>query len=353
MLFKYNIKMTDPVKFLCPLLLLAVSCSDKSIAVHDAVSDSVCVLKENLALVKSPASFAMTGDAGFVLSDYENVYLYGMDGSQKLQIGHPGRAKYEYNVPTVVRCFGDSVYVWSSFSLKFISYAIDGTPGAEYPYGSAIADFAPSDGKLFIYTAGRRLDHVVDVYDKASGKVTDSLSRSTSEHQFLLIEGAKAPMYFDGKELLFMPKDRIMLMHYDPVTNSGGTLSALVSNTFKVEKGLSGDLLDKDEEKALAKLDESSLTMCLWPGRTGYYVLTREGKAQIVNGERDNGDVYYGLYEIGPDGSHIDSYRYDSIGTLRLFSSWGSDLYYISHSIEEEEDVYVLKRLALQAGKQD
>ena len=343
--------MTSTVKFLSPLLLFVTSCSDKPVAVNDAMSETVCVIKENIVPIKAPASFAMAGDAGFVLSDYKNVYLYGMDGSQKLQIGHPGRAKHEYNVPTLVRCFGDSVYVWSSFSLKFISYALDGTPGAEYPYDSAIADFVPSDGQLFIYTAGRRLEYVIDVYDKVSGKITDSLSKSTTEHQFLLTERAKAPMYYDGKELFFMPKDRIMLMHYDPVANSGGVLSAIISKTFKVDKGLSVNLLDKNEEKALAKLDESALTMCLWPGKTGYYILTREGKARVINGEQDNGDVYYGLYEIGPNGGHIDNYGYDSIGTLRLFSCRGSDLYFISHSIKDDEDIYVLKRLALQAVK--
>ena len=119
----------------------------------------------------------------------------------------------------------------------------------------------------------------------------------------------------------------------------------------QVEKGLNVNLIDKNEEKALTKLDESALTLCLWPGKTGYYILTREGKARVINGKQDNGDVYYGLYGIGPNGGHINNYSYDSIGTLRLFSYSGSDLYFISHSIKDDEDIYALKRLALQTDK--
>ena len=74
-----------------------------------------------------------------------NVFLYSSEGKQIRQIGNKGNARYEYSHPSAVRIYKDTIYVWSSFTLRFISYTMDGEPIEEYPYLSAIVDLIPTD----------------------------------------------------------------------------------------------------------------------------------------------------------------------------------------------------------------
>ena len=90
-------------------------------------------------------------------------------------------------MPSIARCFGDSVYIWCPMSLKFVTWSLDGQPGTEYGYPSAVSDFIPTDDELFIYTAGRREDNVIDIYDKSAGDVGKTLQKATDRHRMLLI----------------------------------------------------------------------------------------------------------------------------------------------------------------------
>lgn len=121
-------------------------CADRQaeVVLSEAETQEVCKLTENISPIKMPQSFDILDDNHFVLTDWEQVYLYDFSGNQIQQIGATGRAQFEYNRPAHVRVHDGRIYVWSSGTLRFIEYTADGTPVAEYPYDSAVTDFRVS-----------------------------------------------------------------------------------------------------------------------------------------------------------------------------------------------------------------
>lgn len=328
-----------------------ISCSSNShgpIETTDAETEEICRLGENLALIKTPVSFSMVGEDRFVISDRNGVYLYGTDGNQISRIGRTGRAKSEYNMPPIARCFGDSVYIWCPMSLKFVTWSLDGQPGAEYRYPSAVSDFTPTDDELFIYTAGRRFDNVIDVYDKNTQAVKKTLLKSTSEHQFLIAFITSYPMLIEGDNFYFMPKDRLSVMDYEISADELKEKCSFLSDTFVVDDGLYYDLMVEDRTTARAELRENSQTLFLSPSRKGFYVLTKEGTGKLEGEKNDFSDTAISLYDTGKRNVHIASYSYDSIGTLELFGHWEDNVYFIRHDVKDGNDIYTLNRLVIQ-----
>ena len=333
-----------------------ISCSSNShgpIETTDAETEEICRLGENLALIKTPVSFSMVGEDRFVISDRNGVYLYGTDGNQISQIGRTGRAKSEYSMPSIARCFGDSVYIWCPMSLKFVTWSLDGQPGAEYRYPSAVSDFIPTDDELFIYTAGRREDNVIDIYDKSAGDVGKTLQKMTDRHRILLILRSSYPMCMVGDDLYFMPKDELTLMRYNMESEDLYEESSIISDTFIVDEDLSQDLMDCSMAEAFSEVHENSQTMFLSPSQKGFYVLAKEGVGKMSGGldnyKTDYSDAAISLYEIRKKGNrHVASYRYDSIGTLSLFSNYGNNVYFIKSAVKDGNDIYTLNRLVIQ-----
>lgn len=339
--------------FLCYMAICSVACSSghHPIETSDAKIERICTLKENISLIKTPVSLSMVDDKSFVISDRNGVYLYDTEGNQKAQIGRTGRARSEYNMPSIARCCGDSVYIWCPMSLKLVTWSLDGQPGTEYDYKSAVSDFVPSDGDLFIYTAGLRMDNVVDIYDKSSRSVRRTLSESSDRHKMLLVLLSSYPMYMSGDDFYYMPKDEMVLMHYDMAKDKLSEVSRVESDTFVVDEDLSFDLMDGDKTEAFRKLHENSQVLFLCPGRKSFYVLTKEGAGKMPgdmnNYKTDYSDVAVSLYEIKKNSSrHIASYKYDSIGTLALFSHRNGSIYFIRHEVENGDDAYTLNKLS-------
>lgn len=102
-------------------LCISVSCSTSPKQVDQIETEALCNLQENIGKISQPMSFAMTSDGGFVLCDFNKIYLYSKDGRQIRQIGRPGRAKFEYNHPMDVAVYNDTIYVWSSYTATFIA----------------------------------------------------------------------------------------------------------------------------------------------------------------------------------------------------------------------------------------
>ena len=144
-----------------------------------------------------------------------NVFLYSSEGKQIRQIGNKGKARYEYNHPSAVRIYKDTIYVWSSFTLRFISYTMDGEPIEEYPYLSAIGDFIPTDKCIYIYNKGKSFDNVIYVYDKRSKCIVNNLTESTPEHKTLLYKWVASPMMLSNSKLYYTTTDDLTVRTYD------------------------------------------------------------------------------------------------------------------------------------------
>ena len=349
-----KIRKMDKYFFLFWVIFGLISCSSshRPIETTDVEVKEICTLGENLALIKAPVSFSMIGGDRFIISDGNGVYLYGTDGNQISRIGRAGRARCEYNMPSIARCYGDSVYIWCPMSLKFVTWSLDGQPGTEYGYPSAVSDFTPTDNELFIYTAGRREDNVIDIYDKSVGDIRKTLQKASDRHRLLLVLRSSYPMYMAGNDFYFMSKDLLALMHYNKEKGELYEESSIVSDSFRVDEDLSVDLMDRGMAEAFSKVHENPQTLFLCPSRKGFYVLTKEGVGKMSGGvnnyKTDYSDAAISLYEIKKKGGdRLASYRYDSIGTLSLFGYCDNSIYFIKSDVKDGDDVYTLNQLVI------
>lgn len=220
-------------KLLITLLLLC-SCTRSVTEREEAKFQTICRLSENIANISLPFSFSVAEDGRFVLCDNENVFLYSSEGRQIRQIGNKGKSRYEYSHPSAVRIYKDTIYVWSSFTLRFISYTMDGEFVEEYPYLSAIGDFIPSDKYIYIYNKGKSIDNVIDVYDKRSKSIVNNLTESTPEHKTLLHKWAASPMMLSNSKLYYTSTDDLTVRTYDVNDGHELDLARIESETFKV-----------------------------------------------------------------------------------------------------------------------
>ena len=334
---------------LLSFLLCVISCADNvEHSLEEAGMKNVCKLEENLIPIKLPQSFDILDDNRFVMTDWEGVYLYDFNGKQLSQIGISGRAQYEYNRPSIVRVYDNKIYVWSSATLKFIEYDSDGTPIAEYEYNSAVTDFRVSEDEIFIYTAGRKVANIIDVYDKSSETVTNSLTPSTREHRFSLRNISSSPMYYDGESLVYASKDKLNIYLYSPESKQTEQISSFSSKSFKVESVADTTILYTDWDKTLKYYNENLIALFICPSDKGYYMIAAEGKFEMKNNEIIDGTRYIALYDIrSKDSKHVASYKYSSIATQHLFAYYNGKLYIIDHSMDENDDIYTMKSMDL------
>ncbi len=338
--------MTDLKFFSLLFLMLLVSCTESSLLVQDAEPENICTLKENISQISEPVSFDVMDDGEFVLCDGVNVFLYSTSGEQMHRIGNAGKAKYEYNNPSVVRTYKDIIYVWSSSTLRFIVYRKDGTPMDEYLYDSAITDFEVTDDAIIIYTAGRNRDHVIDVYDKVGRAVIARLGQSSPEHEVLLHSWAAAPFLKSGSSIYYCSKDELRLSRYDIMSGENTEYVSFDSGTFVVNNIPSDSQIARNRQKRTEYLRENSQVLSVFQDKKGLFILTLEGQTVVVDGKYDNSGRIFTLYDAETK-NPVSRYSYASIGTQILIESTSYGIYVIRHSISDDDDVYMLDRLVI------
>ena len=313
----------------------------------DAEYEVICTLNDNNSLIKEPESFSMLPSGGFVIADGDKVVLYSNDGEQIRQIGFSGRALGEYNMPTNVKTHNDTVYVWSAMSLKFISYTINGEPIAEYKYDSAISDFIPSEDIIIVYNSGRSGTHIIDIYDKEQQNVVTSLTEAESEHRILLRSWASCPYWFSGENLYYMPRNRLSLYKYNFAEREETQISSIESTTFNVERQSDYMSILTNRQKASKYLRDNSLVIGLIPnGGNKFLALTLEGQTKVIDDVYDTSERVITIYDMNK-GKVIARYTFESIGTQVLFSCLNNDIYFLKHSIENNDDVLMLCKLLI------
>ena len=154
-------------------MALPLSCSDSGMPLTDAPHEEICVLETDgsCGMLGRLNSLAVIDSDCFAICDEMQVYLYNMQGKQIRCIGRSGNAGYEYNMPTVVRTDGNDIYVWSSMTLKFLAYDLQGKVTGEYGYSSAVRDFIPCGDNIAVYTNGVRDDMMIDIYSKSDKEI--------------------------------------------------------------------------------------------------------------------------------------------------------------------------------------
>lgn len=333
-------------------LLFFVSCSsDDSFEtrITEGDYDEICVLGSEICQISEPSSFDIVNQDYFVIADEKYVSLYSTKGKQLRLIGNAGNARYEYNRPTLVRSCGDSVYVWSSMSLKFISYSLDGVPGAEYPYNSAVRDFDVSQDKIWIYTAGSRQDNLIDILYKSDNSLTTINHPTSGEHKQLLRSYASAALKIKDGKLLCASKDTASVHLYDAEDLSYLGKRSIPSKTFRVRALKDSGIGSNSDRQSFAEyLRENSMTLMIIPNKTAYKLLTLEGVAAYDNQIIDNRPRFFGLYDLNARGFKSVRYiNYDTFGQRYNFSDYNGELYYIFHEIIEDQDVYKIRMLKI------
>lgn len=337
---------------ICIAVLIIASCAhvQQDQKAMNVSYEQVCLLAENIGILGEPLSLAVVDETHFVVSDLSNnVYLYDFTGNQICRIGNSGRASFEYIFPMNVRAYKDNIYVWSANTGRFIEYTVAGEPVAEYSYQSAIRDFLPTEKKIYIYNAGLNDGSVIDVYDKLTQTVECSLSSTSDVHKLMLSWMAVSPMVYTGKELYYASKDALTLMKYSEDNGDTDICAEIQSESFTVDR-LSNPNLPLKSKKARQYMVDNDMVLMISLADDGYYIFTREGDKK-ANKEGDDAyeDMYIAVYGVNRDGDsrHIANYSYSSFGSVALFSIFGSDIYYLKHSMDSGEDVYSLRRLII------
>jgi len=332
------------------IALIAPGCKNNdAVNVAETPHETICNLNETNATLGYLNSLAIIDSTEFIVSTNTAVCLFDNKGNLVRLIGHSGRAKGEYSYPQYVRTDGNTIFVWSSMTLKFIAYDINGNPLAEYPYDSAISDFIPVNGKFIIYTAGNKGTNAIDVYDMHSRKVIRSVCRVTDEHKILNANYAVSPLTIKDDNVFFMTRDGLDIEKFDMGKSGEPSIAGHINpGSFKIDKLTDTNMLD-DRKKSSDYLDKNSYVLLLTAsGNNEFIVLTSEGRYERDGRKRLNDNRYYSEYRVKRGKSHrVLSFSAKTFGDPALISVYEDNIYYVSHFIVGDEDKYLLNKLII------
>ncbi len=333
--------------FAATATLIATACGTQTQSnVQEARFETICTFQDNIFPIYEPISLSMADDGRIAMADGNGVYLYSSDGRQISKIGDKGNASFEYNRPSIVRISGDAVYVWSSNSLHFIKYGMDGTPRDYCRYQFAIGDFRPVGDSIFIYNLGNNEESVIDVLDTKTKTVTGHLAKSSLKHIALSHLDICFPVHDAGNIVYYCPKDRMEVNTFDLSARKTASLPEIKSKSF-ITRELPIGFDDGDVERWREYIRENSQTLGIFPGRNGnLHLLALEGVTKVKDGKYDSSERVYSIYDIATK-TPVARYSYLSFGKVSLLTVTNDGLYVVEKSIENDNDVYTLKKLVI------
>ena len=307
--------------------------------------DVLCQLKENMTLIGQVESFSM-GEPYSVVSTGEQIIIFDAEGNQRSVIDKQGRGPYEYVDASTVRHRDDRIYAWDSSTLKFIVYDMDGKGILECRYDSAISDFVPDGDKVYIYTAGRRDDFIIDILDLMSGDIVDSIVPSSKEHVVLSMQASLGPLDLDESILFFMPKDSLVLYRYSLSDRHLDRLFELSSPTFMVNP-FEGSI-DDDFLKTVSYTFNNSFTAGLGVSDGKCIILTTEGTATVKANDSHLADntLYSSCYSVIIGRSDYTQVKYSDPFVGTCVSSFDGNLYVLDHEVIDDGDRYSICKLS-------
>lgn len=338
--------------FLFAAALMLISCGGNrsgEVLISGLNPETVCVISQEDHSIGNLNSLDVMEDGRFLLSTDNEVLLFDAGGKLLREIGKSGRASGEYSMPMAVRAYGNVIYVWSAMSLKFIAYDLDGHFMAEYPYASALHDFMPGEGKLFIYAAGIRKENVIDIYSLKTKMVDTSLTKASENHK-LVSWFAVTPMCVSGDVLYYMSRDGLKVYRYDLNASEGPEeVCEFESGSFRIPDVRETKLVNSHRGNKDKYLNESSFVLQIVPvDKEHFKVMTSEGSFRREGKRLNDDERYFSIYNVSAEKSgRVRSFPSSAIDDFALISVVGNVMYFIGHSIEDEDDVYTLNRLAL------
>ena len=326
------------------IALLVSSCIHTSRHSTDLIPEIVCSFSNHENVLGLPISFDFVNDTTVVLAVDNRVLLYSDSGKFIRQIGRPGKALFEYNFPSLVRATEDSIYVWSSMSLQFISFGVDGTPGSIYPYDSALSDFDITDDLIVIYTAAKRGDHILDLYHKDDNRI-ETVGEATDEHRILCQNSSVAPLLLKDDQILFASKDHLQIYGLDCNSGAVSEIALFQSSSFNVNKLPAGITSMSRKEKS-QYLKDNPISLMILPVETDNFALmTLEGKTELEADGVSNLNRKYDIY-YGNDSNHL-SIPWGIMKYWHLFSYRNGYLYYLNNEIDGNDEAILLQRVKL------
>ena len=325
--------------------VLLHSCSNNAESAMQVPNfEEICVIKDNDKVISDVQSIDIIDENRFVISDMQSVYLYDIQAARIKKISHSGRAQGEYILPMTVRYNNGHIYVWSAGSLSFLVYDLDGNYINGYPYNSAISDFLVDNRNIYVYTAGKADDYIIDVIELPGNKTVERLINANDEHVFMNKFYSVAPMASENGKFYFSPKDKLKIYGYNSENGSCDELLSFESKTFIVEKGIN-EVQYNDANGRRQVLGDNSLTLGLLLKKNNFYLMTLEGKLGENIKYADSGK-YFAIYDCSKPKEPVSKYPYSTIGKARLIDTFNGSFYILSYSTNNEDD-FVLNRIIL------
>jgi len=344
-------RMTAHIVAIATMFVVA-SCGGRKgdVVVSELQYEAVCQIDQGERMMGQPIWLCMMDDSRFLLCTNSDVLLFGIDGKFIREIGRPGRAAGEYNMPMIVKAHGDTVYVWSAMDLKFVAFDSEGGFIDEYPYDSAMDDFLPMDGKIHIYPVGMRGSHLVDVYDMDTKSVVQSLTETSAAHRIChWMSTAPLSAGKDGK-LCYMSRTELTVHQWDAANGDGESEEAISfsSPSFIVPSEEDAESMVGDSSKWAESNNKTSFVVAMEQLRDGrFIVLTSEGRYVSDGKSLDDSGRFFSLYEVKSAGKArcLQSFPAATIKMPSLTSFHDGDLFFIKHSAEGDDDSYSLCRV--------
>lgn len=97
----------------------------------------------------------LSNDRLVVTTDDPGVFLFESSGMFVRQLGAAGQGPFEYENPTILRAYDNTIAIWDAGNMKVIVYDQEGNSVNEWTgFTWAVDDFAIREGVLYSYYAG-------------------------------------------------------------------------------------------------------------------------------------------------------------------------------------------------------
>jgi len=316
--------------------------------IEDAPGERICELSNSDPLGQL-RSFCVVSKDYFAANTSDSVILFGSDGRFIRRIGSQGRANGEYIMPWCVRSNGNNLFVWDADQLKFIEYDINGNLISQYQYDSALNDFRVDGDILYIYTAGRRNESVIDILNLKDGTL-NGINPASDAHKALSHSVNGMALDINNGHLLFAPKDRLEAFSYESDTDDARLLGSVQSDSFVVPEDINDKNLLSNRKKLDALLNGSSRTVFIFNREGAIFLVSLEGISERDEKNRlSNVGRYYSLYRLDGKKSTVKHYRMSSMGSSTLFAEYDGDLYYIVTELDGIDESVHLNKLSRKA----
>lgn len=181
--------------------------------------------------------------------------------------------------------------------------------------------------------------------DKSSQKPHYLKHPASIEHIQLCHKIHSAPICEYGGNLYYTSLDELNIY-----TAAGGNPTCLTqkinSPTFKIENIDNPDALKKDRKKWSAYLNDNASVTGILVGEKKSYILAIEPYSSAAVPDVDR---CYALYQYKKNGTGklVAHYTYESINCPETIMTHNGSIYYLHRSVENDNDVYELRRLVI------